>query len=210
MTTPMKKALFLDLDNTIYPVSAIHKESAAPLIRLIAGSAMLKPRLDEIEEMMKRKPFQLVAKTFGFPAEVADQCYALLTSMTYDKPMAPFEDYSIVRNLPLDRYLVTAGFRRFQWSKIRSLGIEQDFREIHVVDLTTSNLTKKLVFEDIVRRNGLQVQDLLVVGDDPENEIKAAGELGIDYVLYDRIGMFPRLEDPRRIVDYASIGNFLR
>jgi len=50
------KALFVDLDNTIYPVSAIHKESAAPLIRLIAGSVLLGPRLGEIEAMMQRKP----------------------------------------------------------------------------------------------------------------------------------------------------------
>ncbi|HEX5316172.1 MAG TPA: hypothetical protein VFX22_05920, partial [Candidatus Kapabacteria bacterium] len=78
------KALFIDLDNTIYPVSAIHKESAAPLIRLIAGSPVVGPRLAEIEAMMQRKPFQLVEKAFGFPVELSNKCYALLTAMTYD------------------------------------------------------------------------------------------------------------------------------
>ncbi len=205
----MKKALFIDLDNTIYPVSAIHRDSAAPLIRLIAGSVLLGPRLGEIEAMMQRKPFQLVEKAFGFPEELSNKCYALLTSMTYDKPMATFEDYSILRELPMDCYLVTSGFHRFQWSKIRSLGIERDFREIHVVDATTSRLTKKSVFADIIGRHGLSAQDSLVIGDDPENEIRAAKELGIDYVLYDRITMFPDLDDRRRITHYADIGSFL-
>jgi|GEM_PF-5453456 len=93
-------------------------------------------------------------KAFGFPEELSNKCYALLTSMTYDKPMATFEDYSILRELPMDRYLVTSGFHRFQWSKIRSLGIERHFREIHVVDATTSRLTKKSVFADIIGRHG--------------------------------------------------------
>lgn len=210
MKAQNKKAIILDLDNTIYPVSAISKEVFAPLMELIRESNDFNDQLAEIERDIQRKPFQFVADKFGFSNVFSNQCYFLLMTTTYEKPIDPFPDYEILRRLPINRYLVTSGFKNLQWSKIRNLGIGQDFKEVHVVDALTSNLTKKTVFVDILHRSGLLPLDLLVIGDDPESEIKAARELDIDYVLYDKIGIYKELDVPRRITDYKDIFDFLR
>lgn len=209
MKALQKKAIILDLDNTIYPVAAIGKEVFAPLMELIRETNDFNDQLSEIEQEIKRKPFQHVAAKFMFSPTFARQCYFLLMKTTYDKPIEPFADYALLKTLPVDRYLVTSGFKNLQWSKIRNLGIEQDFKEIHVVDALTSNLTKKAVFADILERTGLQTGEVLAIGDDLESEIKAAKELDIDYVLYDKIGMYTTLAEPRKIVDYRNVLDFI-
>jgi len=44
------------------------------------------------------------------------------------------------------------------------------------------------VFADILKRYNYTAADVLVIGDDPESEIKAATELGIDTFLFDPEG----------------------
>lgn len=210
MKAKQKQAIILDLDNTIYPAAAIGKEVFAPLMELIRESNDFNDQIPEIEQEINRKPFQQVAAKFGFSPTFANECYFLLMRMTYDKPIDPFEDYMLLQKLPLNRYLVTSGFKNLQWSKIHNLGIEQDFKEIHVVDALTSNLTKKDVFADILDRAGLQPEDVLVIGDDPENEIKAAKELGIDYVLYDKNGLHTTFAAPGKIRNYLNVLDFIR
>jgi putative hydrolase of the HAD superfamily len=71
------------------------------------------------------------------------------------------------------------------------LNIEADFVEIHIVDPEKSPLTKKDVFADIMARHNYTAEDVLVIGDDPESEIKAAKALGIDTFLFDPEGKHP-------------------
>jgi putative hydrolase of the HAD superfamily len=99
--------------------------------------------------------------------------------------MQPFADYHLIKVIPIKKFLVTTGFTNLQRSKIKMLGIENDFEEIHIVDPEVSAITKKDVFAGIMKRHDYHVEDLLVVGDDPESEIKAAIELGIDTFLFD-------------------------
>ncbi len=81
---------------------------------------------------------------------LTQQGIQLLQTMTYDKPLQPFEDYGETKLVPLQKFLVTTGFPLLQWSKIKGMNIENDFTEIHVVDITMS--TKKEVFADIMKR----------------------------------------------------------
>ena len=81
--------------------------------------------------------------------------------------------------------MVTSGFLRLQQSKILNLGIRNEFKEIHIIDRTTTAKTKKDVFAEIMFRNKLNAEQVLVIGDDIDSEIKAARELGIDAILYE-------------------------
>ncbi|XHR97354.1 HAD hydrolase-like protein [Mucilaginibacter sp. UC70_90] len=51
----------------------------------------------------------------------------------------------------------------------------------------------------ILEKYDYKPEDVLVIGDDPESEIKAASELGIDTFLYD-----PENEHPNARVTYRS------
>lgn len=178
------KAIIYDLDNTIFPVSAIGDKLFGPVFNLIADSGQHNDRLDAIRYAIMRTPFRIVALRNNFSDELTQKAIELQETLTFDEAIETFEDYPEIRNIDAERFLVTTGFRNMQLSKINQLGIEHDFKEVHVVNPVASS--KKEVFAGILERYGYTNAEVLVVGDDPESEIKAAKELGIATVLYDK------------------------
>lgn len=186
----MKKALFLDLDNTIYPVSSISDKLFKNLFIAIEKSGEFLGSFKDVKTEIQRTPFQKVAHDFSFSQKLLATCIDIHTNLTFDDPMFAFDDYNEIRKLPQKKYLVTSGFTKLQNSKIKQLGIEADFEKITIIDLQVSKLTKKEIFEQIIEDNNFQKEEVLVVGDDINSEIKAGKELGIDTVLYDREGKY--------------------
>jgi len=186
----MKKALILDLDNTIYPVSSISENLFGTLFDVLDQHAEIinaddADKVDKIKDEMTSRPFQHIADEHKLNGDVRDKMIGILRNMAYSQPMKPYDDYQHVRKILLDKFLVTTGFSKLQWSKVRMLGIEDDFKHIHIVDPDVNPQTKKDVFAEIMQTHNYAPADLLVIGDDPESEIKAAKALGIDTFLYD-------------------------
>ncbi|HMG08484.1 MAG TPA: HAD hydrolase-like protein, partial [Mucilaginibacter sp.] len=77
---------------------------------------------------------------------------------------------------------------------IKLLGIEHDFKAIYIVDPEVSSETKKDIFAIIMNTNDFKPEDLLIIGDDPESEIKAAITLGIDTFLFDPENRYPNAQ----------------
>jgi putative hydrolase of the HAD superfamily len=202
-----KKAIIYDLDNTLYAVPSIAKDLFASLYALLEAYGLKGDRLDAVKADLKRKPFQLVAEKYGFSPELKQQGTDLLNNLTFTGTIKPFPDYPSIKALPGERFLVTTGFNNLQWSKIRGMGIEKDFSEIHIIDPSASAQTKKDVFVDIMDRYGFVPSDVLVVGDDPDSELRAAHELGIDTVLYDSLNLFPQATATHRITTLKELGN---
>jgi putative hydrolase of the HAD superfamily len=192
----MKRALILDLDNTIYPVSSIADNLFAALFKTLDQysdriNTIDRDQVSKIKDEMTRRPFQHIADEFKLNEDLRNRMTDTLKGMTYNLPMQAFEDYEHVRTIKLDKFLVTTGFVNLQMSKIKMLGIEQDFKSIHIVDPENSNQTKKDVFAIIMEKHGYSPEELLVIGDDPESEIKAAKALGIDTFLFDPNNKYP-------------------
>lgn len=204
-----KKAIFFDLDNTIYPVAAIGEKLFQPLFELIAKSGEFKGDLEDLKASTMRKPFQHVAAQYQMSDLLKERAMRLLHNLTYNEAIDVFPDYEAIRQLPLQKFLVTAGFTKLQFSKIYQLGIENDFTEIYVVDQTKSNDTKRSVFSGIMQSHQYSPKDILVVGDDPESELKAAKELNIDAVLYDSLRMYDQTVDLPRITDFKELEVYL-
>jgi putative hydrolase of the HAD superfamily len=200
-----KRALILDLDNTIYPVSSIGEELFRDLFRLIEEHGAFGRNKEAIKRDIMSKPFQRVAREHHFSEELTRMGIELLEETTYDKEMTPFEDYKEIRELACEKFLVTTGFTRMQRSKVRQLGIEQDFKEIHIIDPKFSDKSKKDVFLDILQRNRYKKSDVLVVGDDPNSEIKAAKELGLEAVLYDKENNPTDLKSLNKIYSFKDL-----
>ena len=184
-----KKAIIYDLDNTVYPVSSIGEKLFDPLFRLIEESGKHSADMEAIKKEVMRTPFRLVAKQYRLSDELTAKAIAMQEELIYDEPIDTFEDYPEIKNIEAERFLVTTGFEKMQRSKIKQMGIEADFKEIHIVNPTLSS--KKEVFADILKRYSYLPDDVLVVGDDPESEIKAAHDLGIETVLYNKFDWHP-------------------
>ena len=183
----MKRALIFDLDNTIYPVSSITEHLFQDLFSMIGRSSSGINDEDQqaVKHELTRRPFHLVADKYNFSDELKQYGTELLKNAEYDLPIQAFNDYHSLILVPYRRFLVTIGFTKLQRSKIKMLDIAADFDEIHIVDPELSKQTKKDVFVDIMNMHGYNPEDLLVIGDDPDSEIKAATECGIDTFLFD-------------------------
>jgi putative hydrolase of the HAD superfamily len=191
----MKTALIFDLDNTIYPVNSIADKLFGELFEVLDQHAAIintnyQDTIALIKEEMTRRPFQYIADKYELNTEIREAMEETLRTMSYDLPMRPFEDYHQLKPIPLDKYLVTTGYPKLQYSKVRQLGLENDFKEIIIVDPDKSSETKKDVFAAIMEKYGYQPEELLVIGDDPASEIKAALALGIDTFLFDPKGIY--------------------
>lgn len=203
------KAIILDLDNTIYPVNAIGDKLFKSLFLLIEQSGEFKGDIKEIRGHIMRHPFQVVAHDFSFSDQLITDCLQLLSDLTYEDKMEPFEGYETLRNIPCKKYLVTTGFTKLQHSKIRQLGIVNDFEVVFVVDPSKSILTKKDIFKKILSDNYYNPEDVLVVGDDLHSEIKAAKELGIGTIVYNHNEEQPEAKSERTIHTFKDISPYL-
>ncbi|TFF37294.1 HAD family hydrolase [Mucilaginibacter psychrotolerans] len=208
----MKRVLILDLDNTIYPVNSIANHLFGQLFKLIdehlepTDSEMVNKAKDELT----RRPYQHVADEFGFSAELKAMGMEMLNNIELDVPMRAFEQYAQIQNIAIDKYLVTTGFTKLQMSKVKMLGIEADFKGIYIVDPEKSSQTKKDVFANIMAENGYTAKEVLVIGDDPKSEIKAAVELGIDTFLFDPGDRYTDATVTYRGKDYTDVVKIVR
>lgn len=203
----MIKALILDLDNTIYPVSSIGNELFEPLQQLLDEhkAEITEDVMREVKKQIMRRAWQKVADENGLSPQLKQKGTNLLSNLVYDKPMYTFADYEHVRQSPLPKFLVTMGFTNMQHGKVKQLNIGNDFTEIHINDPELTKDTKKEVFQDILLKHGLKPHEALVVGDDPESEIKAALQLGIPTVLYDRNSDYTNKHADHRINNFAAL-----
>ena len=89
------------------------------------------------------------------------------------------------------------------------LGIESDFKAIHIVDPEVNHQTKKDVFARIMAEHNYIPEELLVIGDDPGSEIKAAKALDIDTVLYDPLNKYPDAIVTHKINNFIKVVDLL-
>jgi len=200
-----KKAIIFDLDNTIFPVPQIGHTLFAPMFALIEQAGYHGHEMDQIKDEVMRRPFQRVAQEHHFSEELTNKSIELLQSLEFNGTVDPYEDYAHIQRLPHDKYLVTTGFRKMQQSKIDSLGLWNDFKEIHIIDPTTTKQTKKDVFAEIMHRHAYKPEDVMIVGDDLHSEIKAAQELGVYALWYDKEGLYEPVPGVKKIKEYGEL-----
>ena len=203
-----KRAIIFDLDNTLYAVDSIGEKLFFDLFKLITSDGRHATQIDNIKKDIMQKPFQTVAAQYQFSNKLAAKCIAHLQQLTFNDKIAPFDDYAHVKKIMADKFLVTTGFKKLQLSKIKSMGIENDFKEIHIVDITIKQQTKKDVFTEIMLKHNFKVKEVLVVGDDVDSEIKAAQQLGIDAILYNKNFNKNMQVSVKTITDFSELNFF--
>ncbi len=204
-----KKAIIFDLDNTIYLVSSIADRLFETLFGIIAESGEYTGDLEKIKAEIMRRPFQYVADEFEFSIQLKATCMDHLKNLAYDRAIDPVENYETIRNFAYLKFLVTTGFNTLQNSKIEKLGIQNDFEKIFIIDPSETAKTKRDIFKKILINYKLRLDEVLVVGDDLNSEIKAAAELGIDSVLYDFKALHIQTENQKVIRNFSELKNYI-
>lgn len=201
----MKHIFFIDLDNTIYFTKPNEEQLMGALYHFLEGLdlGISDKDFQLAKQEMLRTPFLKVAKKYGFREEVMPEVIAYLHNREVTKPLKPSDDYHYIKSLKGRKFIVTAGFQKQQLSKVKMLGIADDFEEVHVVDVSAS--TKKEVFETIINQHKFNTDDILIIGDDAESEIKFGLELGISTFLLDPGNLHPNAESTFRGNDLSRL-----
>ncbi|MFV8376041.1 HAD family hydrolase [Flavobacterium sp. LB1P71] len=206
----MKKAIILDLDNTIFSTPSIGDKLFADLYYLLEINLIeFEGDLENLKKDINRKPFSVVAKQYKMTQSLYKDALQLLSELTYNETIEPFPDYNEVTKIQCDKFLVTSGFPKLQNSKVKQLGIEKNFKGIYIVDTVMTNDTKKNVFKNILHYYNYDTSEVVVIGDDPESEITAAEELGIDAILYDKLNLYANYFKNPKISDFNQLQNYL-
>lgn len=206
----MKKVIILDLDNTIFSTPSIGDKLFADLYYLLEiNLSEFEGDLENLKKDINRKPFSVVAKQYKMTQSLYKDALQLLSELTYNETIEPFPDYNEVTKIQSDKFLVTSGFPKLQNSKVKQLGIEKNFKGIYIVDTVMTNDTKKDVFKNILHYYNYDISEVIVIGDDPDSEIAAAEELGIDAILYDKLNLYANYFKNPKISDFNQLQNYL-
>lgn len=120
---------------------------------------------EEIISDLWSKPIDEVFSTHKIPKEIASIYYQEIAALLFRK------------------ILVTTGLRELQMAKINALGIESDFEMIYIDDPREKPRRHKInIFNEILNETQQRPQEIWVIGDNPESEMKAGKALNMNTI----------------------------
>ena len=185
----MIKAIAIDLDDTLLDTSGLLAPRATQdaFVYLINNGLKLSLaecealRLELIKTISHRDTFEKLAFEYG--DENTKKVLAETIRLFYEPlipPRLPMlegarENIDYLKSR-YQLYLVTAGTESAQMNKIKSLGIEADFKKIYVVNSLLKK-RKKDAFNDIINKQKIVPAELLCIGNSVLSEIADALEI---------------------------------
>ena len=189
----MIRALIFDLDNCLAAANEIGEhlfEPAFAAIRAANRGTLSEETLQEAFSECWRHPLDFVAEKYGFSRDMLAAGWEVFSRMAVQTPMKGYDDLVVLRELPVELYLVTSGFRRLQESKIKALDFEHLFTGVHVDAIDEAGRKgKQGIFESILDDKQFKPEEVIVVGDNPDSEIEAGNKLGMKTVQILRPGV---------------------
>ena len=199
----MIRAIIFDLDSCLSAADEVGRQLYEPVFHAIREAnhgTLTNEELDEAFTDAWRIPFDVVAEHHGFSPEMRDAGWRELSNLEIGTRMVGYPDLPAIWKLPVQRFLVTSGFRRLQESKVRALGFADRFTAIHIDAIDEPGKKgKQRIFEEILIAHHLSPSEVLVVGDNPDSEIDAGNRLGITTVQILREGV-PRGTNASRYI----------
>lgn len=194
--------LILDLDDTLFETKSMSNTSFSTIVTLI--EELLIPKIGDqivnqlIEELWHR-PFDDVMDKYHIDMVEQNKISARINQLDYTLNITTFPDYSYLKQLDIEKVLVTTGFPKLQYAKLDALGIRNDFKAIHIDDVTIKDRPhKKGIFQKIIANSQKFPHQIWVIGDNPSSELKAGKELGLRTIQ--------RLKDGEVLSENAEIG----
>jgi len=207
------KGIIFDLDNSILDTRSLGEDILTPVLSPLFSSDLSDETKEAIADALWYDAFEDVMQEFFVPDEISKEMREAEKRLNVPegKIIKSFGDEECIRNLPVKRILVTSGFKSFQQSKIDKLGITDLFDEIIIdaVDDIKTRKGKKKIFEEILKTNRWNKDEVLVVGDNPKSELGKAKAIGITTVQTLRPGIKKWKEADHYIVSLCELKSYL-
>jgi putative hydrolase of the HAD superfamily len=180
----MIKAVIFDLDMCIFDTRTLGEHILDSVLAPLHESSMPEATQREIDRTLWTTSLEDCVELFSIPSGVADKMRGAHKKLVVPDGVKTFGDERSLLDLPVYRILVTSGYREWQTRKIEKLGVDRLFNEIIIdtIDDLSTRKGKRLIFTELLARHVWEPQEVLVVGDNPHSELKAARALGIPTV----------------------------
>jgi putative hydrolase of the HAD superfamily len=189
----MIRAAIFDLDNCLAAADEVGEELYQPAfdaIRQANDGTISEETLQKAFTDCWRHPLDWVAARYAFSEAMLAAGWRVFINMKVTRPMHGYADLATLRQLSVQRFLVTSGFRRLQESKIKELHLETLFAAIHVDAIDEPDrLGKSALFQQILKEYNLAPAEVVIVGDNADSEIEAGNQLGLTTVQTLRPGV---------------------
>lgn len=201
----MPRAVIFDLDSCLAAANEVGDELFAPAfaaIRAANDGTVVEATLCKAFDECWRCAFDFVADKYGFTVAMRVAGWETFARTEVTQPMFGYGDLAVLKEIPVQRFLVTSGFRRLQESKVRALGFGDWFVAVRIDAIDEPQRKGKHgIFQELLATYRLQPEEVWVVGDNPDSEIAAGNRLGIKTVQILRPGV------PRSTAADAHIHN---
>jgi len=205
----MNELLIFDLDDTLFETKSIGKKVIQPIFdqfEILLNTQFSNELTEQIIIELWTFPFDAISRKHRFANQLNNEFARLINQASYELDIKLFEDYKLVENLKNDKVLVTTGFVKLQNAKIHHLDLRKKFSEIHIDDiLDPKRVFKKGIFQNILLEKGVDPQYAYVIGDNPDSELKAGFELGINTVQVAKFGQKQSDYADYYIADYKEL-----
>lgn len=176
--------LIIDLDDTIFSTKSMNQQIFAHPISVLEQHYLNnEPNVNHKELIAEAWtiPIDQVFNKYKTPEQVISNFYQAISNIDYQElKIATFDDYAVIPFIPLRKILVTTGLRELQLAKITALGIESHFESIYIDDPRDEPRQHKVdIFRQILNDTRFLAENVWVIGDNPDSEIKAGKTLNM-------------------------------
>ncbi len=100
-------------------------------------------------------------------------------------------------------HLITNGFEKVQWSKLRSSGITHYFANVITSEASNSLKPKKEIFEYALKKAGASLHESIMLGDNLDADIQGAINAGMDCIFVNHINTVTEIK-PTYIIHHLK------
>ncbi len=211
--------LFFDLDHTLWDFDANAKESLTEIYAMFEIEPRLKIPFDEFYvtylkhnailwdrfqkgfvtgEDLKWKRIWRTLLDFRISDEkMARNMSAQFLEILPTKKKVFDYTFEILEYLKEKKYsihIITNGFEKTQWSKLQNSNLSKYFRHVITSELSNSVKPKKEIFEFALNKTNGNLQESIMIGDNPDADIQGAINAGMDTIFVNHIKAECRLQ----------------
>jgi putative hydrolase of the HAD superfamily len=94
-------------------------------------------------------------------------------------------DYLTEKNYSI--HLITNGFEKTQWSKLNNSHLAKYFKHVITSEISNSMKPQKEIFEYALKKTNGLVEECVMIGDNPNADIKGAANAGMDTIFVNHL-----------------------
>lgn len=98
-----------------------------------------------------------------------------------------FEILDYLKNKNYQLHLITNGFEKTQWSKLKNSGLDKYFTHVITSEGSNSLKPKKEIFEYAINKAGATIKQSIMIGDNLDADIQGAMNAGMDSIFVNHI-----------------------